>query len=72
MTIPIIIKASSLEVIIDVKVEIDFIQIEAISDPEVVGDHFDSLIEVLILEEAKAHQKWLIRIKQVEVFNAIS
>ena len=51
---------------------VNFIQIEAISDPEVMKDHFKSLIEVQMLEEAKVDQKQLIRIKQVDVFNVIS
>ena len=38
VAIPIINKATSIEVIIDIKVEGDFLQIEAISDPEVVED----------------------------------
>ena len=67
VTIQIIIKASSIEVLIDIKVEVDFIQ-----DPEVVEDHFESLIEVQTLEEVKAHQKQLTRIKQIDVFNVIS
>ena len=50
VAIPIIIKASSIEVKLDIKVEVDFIQIEAISDPEVVEDHFKSLTEVQMLE----------------------
>ena len=57
MAILIIIKASSIGVIIDIKVEVDFIQIEEISDPEVVEDHFESLMEVQMLEETKANQK---------------
>ena len=55
VAIPIIIKASSIEIIIDIKVEEDFIQIVAILDPEVVEDRFKSLIEFQILEDAKAH-----------------
>ena len=35
-----IIKASSIEVIIEIKIEVYFIQIEAISDTDVVEDHF--------------------------------
>ena len=67
-----IIKASSVEVIIDIKVEVDFIHIKPISGPEAVEDHFESLTEVQLLEEAEAHQKQLIRIKLVDIFNAIS
>ena len=72
VAIPKVIKASSIEVIIDIKVKVDFIQIEAMSDSEVVEDHFKSLIEVQMIEEAKVHQKQFIRIKQVDVFNVIS
>ena len=57
VAIPIIIKTSSIEVLMDIRVEIDSIQIEAISYPKVVEDHFESLIEGQMLEEAKAHQK---------------
>ena len=41
-------QGSSIEVIIDIKVEVDFIQIEAISYTEVIEDCFESLIEVQI------------------------
>ena len=44
VAIPVIIKATSTEVIIDIKVEVDFIQKEEILDPEVIEDHFKSLI----------------------------
>ena len=53
VAIPITVKASSIDVIIDIKVEVDFIQIDAILDPEVVEDHFENLIEVQMLKEAK-------------------
>ena len=44
VAIAIIIETCSIKVIIDMKVEVNFIQIQSISDPKVVEGHLESLI----------------------------